>query len=361
MNVVFVVPQLPSSDDPSLGRFALVQAEALSSAGHHVTLLELVRDERHAISTRRFGNWTILTASYAHIRGLWFLPQVVALLRAVLRLKRTGPVELLHAHITVPAGISTAAVGAVLRIPTVITEHTGPLAGVLSGRTLAATRWAWQRADALLAVSSSLADEMSQVGSVSPLVVHNAVDPSFLCASGERREGFVWVGRGGDSRKNPERALRAFAIAQRHMEPSTIQFVGSRLAGQLKGLATSLALPQVVFCGPLQAGELASVLRRAECLIVSSRYETFGVAAAEALCCGATVAAVDCGGIRDVLGDRDGIIVEQSDEALAAAIRVAGTLVADRDSLALHARQRFAPALLAARLAQIYSDARRAA
>ena len=96
---------------------------------------------------------------------------------------------------------------------------------------------------------------------------------------------------------------------------------------ELRRLAQSLGV-QVRWLGLVDAESLHGAYNAAMLLVHACAIETYGMSVAEALCCGTPVAAVDSGGIPEVVGDA-GVLVPPDDAvALASALRA---LIADPD------------------------------
>ena len=80
---------------------------------------------------------------------------------------------------------------------------------------------------------------------------------------------------------------------------------------RLRGRAAELGIAdQVVFPGAVPQPDLARYYRAADALVVTSRYESFGLAAVEALACGTPVVASAVGGLTSIVRDREnGLLV----------------------------------------------------
>ncbi len=93
-------------------------------------------------------------------------------------------------------------------------------------------------------------------------------------------------------------------------------------AAALRAVATRLGLEgRVRWAGRVEGAAKRSLMAGAAAVVVPSRYETFGMVAAEAMACGAPVVASDVDCLRDVVAHAGGVLVPPEDPgALAAGI-----------------------------------------
>ena len=146
-------------------------------------------------------------------------------------------------------------------------------------------------------------------------------------SSGEGRFRFLSVGR-LSHQKGQDLVLEALALARPHLPPVELTLVGSGAEeDRLRRLTRTLGLEDIVrFAG--YASDPAPWFRSADCFVLSSRWEGFGVVLVEALQFGLPLLAVDCDfGPADVVTDpRLGDLVPAGDVlALAAGLRRAAT------------------------------------
>lgn len=150
------------------------------------------------------------------------------------------------------------------------------------------------------------------------------------------------VGRADDPRRNVGLAVAALPLIRERVPAATLRLIGPR---------PPRALPE----GVEALGEVDSVatpLREASLLLLPSRQEGFGIAAAEALACGVPVVSTASGGPEDMLRRSGaGVVVEGwTPEAFAAAatrlLEDAATLAAMRRRGREHVVREHAPARL---------------
>ena len=182
-----------------------------------------------------------------------------------------------------------------------------------------------RRADMVLAVSQSTADDAVRFGRVDESrlrVVMEGVDEVFKPAEGaaqrvgERfgmKAGYLLFVGALDARKDPASLLRAWSVA-RDSRPD-LELV---IAGE-PGQQAPPSMPGARVLGHLSGPELADVYTAAGCLVFPSRYEGFGLPCLEALACGCPVAAFRNSSLPEVV-DGAGELVDDGDaDALGAA------------------------------------------
>ena len=114
--------------------------------------------------------------------------------------------------------------------------------------------------------------------------------------------------------KNMAGLLRAFAAL--HGEPRLIIFGDGPESGALRTLCAELGLySRVSFRGHCPREELAEAYAAADCFVLASRSETFGVAYIEAMAAGLPVIATRCGGPEDFVTEENGILIPVDDES----------------------------------------------
>ena len=224
--------------------------------------------------------------------------------------------DVLHYPLTVPSPGTQA--------PTVVTLHDtqhrdlpeffGPARK--SFRRIAYDRAA-RGAAAVVVTSEFVRDRAIELLELDPERVHvvpHAIDHSVFRIGNEEPEPIILYPARPWPHKNHTRLFEAFA-ALRPTRPKL------RLVLTGDGLDRLEPLPEgVENLGSVPAEHLASLYRRAACLVYPSLYEGFGLPVLEALACGCPVAASNAGAIPEVAGDA-AILFDPTDvEAMAAAM-----------------------------------------
>jgi glycosyltransferase involved in cell wall biosynthesis len=301
---------------------------------------------------------------------------------------RHGEPDILHAMCAIPAGWACTHLDDPLATRIVVTEHTGPFSLVLSPRAGEAyVRAGLAKAAAVLAVSEPLRQDMLAAGIKREItVVGNPVAEVFAAtppppvatdSAGRAVYHGLYVGRLTELKGIPELIEAGISLTREvqhaHSEVGMPPHTGmphrrfsihwhvagygpldqewrSRFAAA--GLTDSLTLHG--FC---DKPTVARLLREAHFLVLPSHGENCPLAICEALSFGRPVAATDVPGCAALVGDGDGVLARVKDpKSLATAIE---TLLTDYhrwdwSAIAARAKERFAPAAVAARYAEVF-------
>jgi glycosyltransferase involved in cell wall biosynthesis len=312
---------------------------------------------------------------------LWLFPSLRArvLKRALPKIARSFPYDLVHAHTAYWDGLAGAAAARFRCVPLVVTEHTGPLGMVLDNLAKRVqVRAALRCASAAIAVSSALAREIAARGLRARsdlVVVPNGVDTSFFVPS-ERPEGWrsgtegkariapracraLWIGNYVDV-KRVDRLLEAFSIARQEVPGLRLTLLGDGpLKAATQDLVQTLGLGSAVAFWPAtdRAG-VRNALDEADFVVISSDVETFGVVGIEALAMGRPVVTTSCGGPEDYIRNAlHGVIVSRSAEDLARGmVSLAVGERADPVGIREFAVAHYDYAIVVGRLIEIYQE-----
>jgi len=244
-------------------------------------------------------------------------------------------------------------------IPLVVTEHNSRiLAGTLEAGRL---KWAvdlYRHADACIGVSRALAIRMEQLSGRPVEVVPNVVDTAQFVL-GIPTEECVFLSAGNFTQnKNQRLQLEAFKQVQHLMPDARLWLVGDgEMLPECKRYAQENRLDErVTFFGRLTRESLLDRMQQAKVFLISSKHETFGVVAIEAMACGLHVISTRCGGPEDSLSEQ-GVLTEHRVPDFSAAMLQAYHRRNEFPSNSLHeyAERRFGYAAVAAQLQGLYS------
>jgi glycosyltransferase involved in cell wall biosynthesis len=193
-------------------------------------------------------------------------------------------------------------------------------------------------------------------------VVPNGIDlETFQAHETAAREPstLLFVGNTDDQRKGADVLLEALARLPEAVRLRIVDEDHPVRALAPKAVARLGLEARVIFTGRLTPEALAREYRRCTMLVQPSRFEGFGLPAAEAMACGAPVVAARAGAVAEVVPPQAGVLVPPGDaHALAAAIQALLDDPARRRAMSDfapgHAAAEFSWRLCAERVVEVY-------
>ena len=173
----------------------------------------------------------------------------------------------------------------------------------------------------LVAVSEDLAVELSRRNPKATIcVVENGLPEEAFKPRNSARRNILYLGRLDIAQKGLDLLLQAFSsIADTTSSELMIAGSGPDEA-KVRELARRLGVGErVVFAGHVRPAERFELLASAEIVAMPSRYETFGLVAAEALAVGTPVVAFDIPCLRSLVSGAGGVLVPPFDTGAYAA------------------------------------------
>ena len=282
--------------------------------------------------------------------------------------KRFGKPDIIHAHNVQFAGFIAQAIRDFDAVPYILTEHSSLFrTQAVASEWLSPTKEAYRCASVKTAVSRALANAIEkQIGVRDIDVLPNVVDSVLIDSPLENHSAgnpdFVFLNIASlDANKDHASLIEAFAMRFKGKRVSLRVGGTGPLAGYLKRFARRLGVErQVAFMGHLDRPKVMREMQNADCFVLSSRQETFGVVLIEALACGTPLIATRCGGPEDVVNENNGFLVPPMDaaalgEAMAQMTQVKGRYRAE--TLRGECRARFGKGAFVSRATRIYENA----
>jgi glycogen(starch) synthase len=328
MNILMLSWEYPPVMVGGLGRHVHALAEAQAAAGHQVSVVtrhadgapyeELVNGVRVVRVPEDPPVFPFATELLS-----WTMAFNHALTRAALRVAEEQPPEVVHAHDWLVAH-AAATVKHHLALPLVATVHAteaGRHQGWLPGPTNRAIHsvewWLTYEARRVVACSSYMRWEVTRLFDLPPEkvdVIGNGVvlghwdtEPEPVAAARAR-----YAGAGGPLvlfagrlvyEKGVHDLLRAMPRLRRRHPGIRLVVAGTGTHDeQLREQARTLRLGRsVTFTGYVPEVDLAAVAAAADCAVVPSIYEPFGLVALEAAAAGTPLVVADVGGLRELV------------------------------------------------------------
>ena len=244
--------------------------------------------------------------------------------------KELGSIDLIHAHVSYPAGYLAYLLSKEFDVPYLITEHMGPFPFERykeNGLPIPEIDQAIKHADKVVAVSEALSDQMKECGYKEPVVIPNMVDeevfkPEIKVKKDQSFRFFTLCSL--EKAKGVEDLLKAISI----WEPSKKK-VHFLIGGdgedreEFVQLSEKLGIQEyVTWLGSLNRDEVPGYLNACNAFVLPSHVESFGIVYAEAIACGKPVIATKCGGPEMIVNEINGKLVPVNDpDALAEALK----------------------------------------
>ena len=305
-----------------VGIFQLDQAKALYEFGYDVRIATI--DIRSLRRRRHYGSYcykldgiTISTSNFPYgrlpfssLKGI--IAQHCARKAYGLITKDGWKPEIIHAHF----GELAAAFADIAKensIPFVVTEHSSSIhKDKVEKNIIKTAKKAYQVADQLIAVSESLANSMYKVTGHRAMVIPNIVDTKIFSIQKRKEQAhkFTFVSAGHlELIKGMDILLKAYKKCK-YVDTELVILGDGSERNKLKSLAKELNLEsRVFFKGEYIRQEFQNELENADCFVLASRGETFGVVYIEAMAAGVPVIGTLCGGPNDIIIPEVGLLV----------------------------------------------------
>lgn len=203
-----------------------------------------------------------------------------------------------------------------LSCPLVVTTHGGDANTPLGEGNTAYIRSQCESADAVIAVSSILAERIRACGVRPPVsTIYNGFHAEYIASAEKRRKSLLQVGNLVPSKHNGD-TLRAVARLRKRYPDISLTVVGDGAErGRLEALTRELGLMDcVTFLGRLPNQETLAEMAKAEIFVMPSYPEGFGIVYLEAMASGCVTIGTKGEGIDGFIRDgENGFLVPLDD------------------------------------------------
>ncbi len=308
---------------PTIGGSGVVAAElgmALAERGHEVHVVSYLRPVRVAESKPRLHFHEVPVTRYPLFQ---YPPYTLALASKLTALCRQHPIDILHAHYAIPHAVSAYLCRQMIGegAPKIVTTLHGTditLLG-LDESFYEITRFSLQQSDGVTAVSGYLARETQErfCTDCPAEVIYNFIDLERFSPenfSAERRAKYacpdeVLVGHLSNFRwvKRPQDVIKVFHRVAQQVSARLLLIGDGPDRETAERIADELGVRnRIYFVGSDQNVE--ELLPLLDLFLLPSEQESFGLAALEAMACGAPVIASDVGGLPELVTEGSGFL-----------------------------------------------------
>ena len=280
-------------------------------------------------------------------------------------LKNEGHPDILHAQNFFYAGLAGIRIKGKSKLPLVLTEHSSVfLRNALSEKQKKLFNGHIGAVDRCLAVSSTLAKKFAElVPDLSVEVVGNMVDTDyFKPLPSPSKKGFIFlIAASLDENKRVGDAIMAFADGFSTNSEVELWITGKGpKERELKTLVEDLKVAeQVRIMDFIDRETLRGYYSRADVVISTSQWETFGLTLLEAMACGKPVISTRSGGPEDFINPQVGLLVDIGDiHALSSAMKEIYLRIDEFDPylISKYAVSHYSSAQIVSRLVGIYNE-----
>lgn len=329
MKVLLVTRGYPQKHNNNLGLFEKDQAIALKRIGHDVAYA--VVDIRSFRRKRKFGFNSYIDENGIKVYEMnWPIGpvprKIIEYIRqeALIELykyiqKDFGKPDIVHAHF-LNYGVISVKLCKKENIPLVITEHSSYLMQEKHTKTIIKrARKAYSACSAIIAVSQPLADVIKSISGFDAIVISNIVSISFPKTASKinKNNNFVFASAANLLKKKGFDTL-IYGFSQLvHINKNVELWIygdGPEKNNLIK-LTKKLGIEEKVhFYGKYDRSEVYDLFSKADCFVLTSRVETFGVVYIEAMACGLPVIATKCNGPESFVNDKNGYLIPIDDD-----------------------------------------------
>jgi L-malate glycosyltransferase len=241
-------------------------------------------------------------------------------------------IDIIHSHLSYPAGFLGTIIQKREKIPCVLTEHSWIKKYFRSRVHKLCVLYTLKHCASIVAVSHALKDDINLYCKRQVQVIPNVIKmckfsvPDSIKNDNKLNIGIL--GGLGNYRKGLDILIRAVSLLK-DIE-MTVHIGGDgKFLSTFKDMAKELDVSgKCVFYGEIKPESIQDFYSKLDFYVLPSRDETFGVVVIEAMACGLPVIATKCGGPEEIITKESGVLIEKENpQELARAIRsVAGNL-----------------------------------
>jgi glycosyltransferase involved in cell wall biosynthesis len=272
-------------------------------------------------------------------------------------------IDIIHSHLSYPAGFLGTIIQKRKEIPCVLTEHSWINKYFRSRIHRLCVLYTLKHASAVVSVSQALKDDMNHYCKRQICVIPNVIEMKKFSVSGtlkkDNKLNIGILGGMGNYRKGLDILIRAVSFLN-DLE-LTVHIGGDgKLLSRFKDLAKELDVAgRCIFYGEIKPESVQDFYSKLDVYVLPSRDETFGVVVVEAMASGLPVIATRCGGPEEIITEETGVLVEKENpQEFARAIRsVAGNPGSyNREAIRNYVLKKYSPDIFAASISEVYQE-----
>jgi glycosyltransferase involved in cell wall biosynthesis len=272
-------------------------------------------------------------------------------------------IDIIHSHLSYPAGFLGAIIQKREKIPCVLTEHSWIKKYFRSRIHKLCVLYTLKHCACVVAVSQALKDNINLYCKRQVQVIPNVIEmKKFSLSDALKKDNNLNIGilgGMGNFRKGLDILIKAVSLLK-DME-LTVHIGGDgKYLNTFKEMAKELDIAgKCIFYGEIKPESIQDFYSKLDFYVLPSRDETFGVVVVEAMACGLPVIATKCGGPEEIITKETGVLIDKENpQELARAIRsVAGNLGSyNRKAIRDYVLEKYSPDLFVASISEVYQE-----
>ncbi len=370
MNILILTHSYPDINNTWRGIFINDQAKALSLI-HNVTVVYFKVDYSHfspfsgyRYSVKETGTLTeyIVTTgrSFPVINQLKYLYGTYRFIcEHILNKKK---IDIIHSHLSYPAGFLGTIIQKIKEIPNVITEHSWVEKYFRSPVHRLCVVYALKNCSCIVAVSNSLKKNIGLFCKNPVRIIPNVVDADrfpLLEARNDSKFHLGLLGGLSTNRKGLDILLKSASLLNDRNLHLHIGGDGILLDHYKRRAMDLEVYDKCTFYGQILPDKQTEFYSKLDVFVLPSRDETFGVVVIEAMSCGLPVIATKCGGPQEIITPETGILValENEHELADAILFMSSNLKSfDRATIKKYAGEKYGQKAFLSNVSMVYSE-----
>jgi L-malate glycosyltransferase len=272
-------------------------------------------------------------------------------------------IDIIHSHLSYPAGFLGTIIQKREKIPCVLTEHSWIKKYFRSRIHKLCVLYTLKHCACVVAVSHALKDDINLYCKRQVQVIPNVVEmKKFSLSDALKKDNKLNIGilgGMGNYRKGLDILLKAVSLLK-DME-LTVHIGGDgKYLNTFKEMAKELDVAgKCIFYGEIKPESIQDFYSKLDFYVLPSRDETFGVVVVEAMACGLPVIATKCGGPEEIITKETGVLIDKENpQELARAIRsVAANLGSyNRKAIRNYVLEKYSPELFVESISEVYQE-----
>lgn len=331
MHILILPSGYPTKEEPLRSIFFKEQATALKESGHKVGVIysetrritninyknlkenhfQVTYTEEEGVDTVRLHGWNVLMMRNFLGVNLW-VKQTISLYKKYV--SKYGKPDIIHVHCGLYGGLAAKYIKDMYSIPYVITEHSSlVLNNILNDYNKNILKIAYDNANCLISVGEKLKSSMMEYTTNKIVVIPNIVNTDEFKVCNNKREKFRFLSVAYlKKNKRIDLVIESFNRLKKKYDNIELYIGGAGPEEEyLKDIIYKYNIDKdVKLLGEVSREDLPDCMGNADCFVLPSMFETFGVVYIEALACGVPIISTKCGGPEDFFNENLGYMIE---------------------------------------------------